>query len=74
MIAKIEKTHGKRFEALYEMMEQNKLFISDVECKWMCLNCGHIYTGKEAPEVCPVCDHARGYFIRLELAPYTSSL
>ena len=74
MIAEIEKTHGKRFEALYEMMEQNKLFISDVECKWMCLNCGHIYTGKEAPEVCPVCEHARGYFIRLELAPYTSSL
>lgn len=70
MIAEIEKTHGQRFEALYELVQQNKLFISDTECKWMCLNCGHIYTGKEAPEVCPVCEHARGYFIRLEFSPY----
>ena len=34
------------------------------------LNCGHIYTGKEAPEQCPVCHHDKGYFIRLELSPY----
>lgn len=71
MIAGIEKTHGDRFGALADLLEQNKLFISDVECQWMCLNCGHIHTGKEAPQVCPVCQHEQGYFIRLELAPYT---
>ena len=70
-IAKIEKVHGDRFGKLAELLEQNKLFISDVECKWMCLNCGHIHEGKEAPGKCPVCHHDRGYFIRFALAPYT---
>ena len=36
----------------------------------MCLNCGHIHQGTEAPEHCPVCRHEQGYFIRLELAPW----
>lgn len=72
-IAKIEKIHGDRFGELADLLEQNKLFVSDVECGWMCLNCGHVFTGKEAPQKCPVCDHDRGYFIRLELAPYTTT-
>lgn len=70
-IAGIEKIHGDRFGQLADLLEQNKLFINDVECKWMCLNCGFVYKGKEAPQRCPVCDHDKGFFIRLELAPYT---
>ena len=70
-IAEIEKTHGTRFKTLAEMLEQNKLFVSDVECKWMCLNCGYVHEGKNAPPQCPVCNHNKGYFIRLEFAPYT---
>lgn len=71
-IAEIEKTHGDRFGHLADQMEQGKLFVSDVSCKWMCLNCGHILEGTQAPQMCPVCQHDQGYFIRLELAPYTS--
>ncbi len=70
-IAAIEKTHGDRFLALAELLEKNELFVAEAECQWMCLNCGHIFTGKAAPEKCPVCDHDRGYFIRLTMAPYT---
>ncbi|KYZ75510.1 rubrerythrin [Anaerosporomusa subterranea] len=70
LIAEIEKTHGDRFGHFADMLEQNKLFISDVQTKWMCLNCGYVYNGKEAPKVCPVCDHNQGFFIRLELAPF----
>lgn len=73
MIANIEKTHGERFGLFAELLEQNKLFVSDVETAWMCLECGNIYHGLAAPEVCPVCHHDRGYFIRLELAPYTGN-
>ena len=69
-IAAIEKVHGDRFKMYADLLEQNKLFLSDVECKWMCLNCGHVLNAKGAPEVCPVCDHPKGYFIRLEFAPY----
>ena len=72
-IAGIEKVHGDRFGKLADLLEQNKLFISDVECGWMCLNCGFVYNAKQAPQKCPVCDHDRGFFIRLELAPYTTA-
>ena len=70
-IAKIEKIHGDRFEQLAELLETNKLFVADFECKWMCLNCGHIIESKEIPEKCPVCSHDKGYFINVKLAPYT---
>lgn len=71
-IAKIEKVHGDRFGMLADWLEQGKLFVSDVEEEWMCLNCGYIHKSSEAPKSCPVCNHPQGYFIRLALAPYTS--
>lgn len=71
MIAEIEKVHGDRFGEFARLLEENKLFVSDVETKWMCLNCGHIYEGTEVPAKCPVCEHEQGWFIRLELAPYS---
>ncbi|MBP3359622.1 MAG: rubrerythrin family protein [Clostridia bacterium] len=70
LIAGIEKVHGDRFGKFAELLEQNKLFVSDFECKWMCLNCGFVYEGKEAPKTCPVCSHDQGFFIRFELAPF----
>ncbi|HIW82720.1 MAG TPA: rubrerythrin family protein [Candidatus Dorea gallistercoris] len=69
-IARIEAVHGKRFGRLAEMLEANQYFESHKEQVWMCLNCGHIYHGKMAPQVCPVCRHPRGYFIPACLAPY----
>jgi len=26
------------------------------------MNCGNVYVGKEAPEVCPVCTHPKAYY------------
>ncbi len=69
-IAEIEKTHGDRFGRLAEELKSGKMFMSDSETKWMCLNCGHIINSKGAPEVCPVCQHNKGYFIRMEFSPY----
>lgn len=73
MISKIEKTHGDRFGEFARLLEENKLFVSDVNCAWMCLECGHIYRGTSVPERCPVCHHDKGYFVHLELVPYTGS-
>lgn len=70
-IAEIEKVHGNRFGEFAELLEQGKLFVSDVETAWMCLECGNIIYGTSVPEECPVCHHNKGFFIRLELAPYT---
>lgn len=68
-IANIEKIHGDRFGKYAELIKQGKLFVSDVEEEWMCLNCGFVYKGTSAPNVCPVCHHDRGFFIRFNLMP-----
>ena len=72
LIAEIEKTHGDRFGLFADLLEQEKLFNSDGETLWMCLNCGEIIKASLAPQVCPVCRHDRGYYIRLDMAPFTS--
>ena len=72
LIAEVEKTHAERFSHFADLLEQTKLFLSDVSCQWMCLNCGHIIDSTQVPEKCPVCDHDKGYFVRLEFAPYTA--
>lgn len=70
MISEIEKMHGDRFGRFAEWMEENKLFVSDVKTGWICLNCGFVYEGERVPEICPVCSHDQGYFIRLTLSPF----
>lgn len=70
-IARVEKLHGERFAYFADLLEKNQLFVSDVSCKWMCLNCGFVMEAQQAPAQCPVCSHSQGYFIRLELVPFT---
>lgn len=70
LIAGIEKHHGDRFGTFADLMEQGKLYVSDVKTGWVCLNCGFVMEGEGVPETCPACDHDKGYFIRLELSPF----
>lgn len=58
----IEKTHEQRYTALLNNIEDGTVFEKSEETVWECLNCGHLHTGKTAPEVCPVCNHPRSYF------------
>ena len=69
MIAEIEKTHGDRFGAFAELLKEGRLFSSEKDDSWICLNCGHIYAGCEVPSRCPVCREEQGYFIRLSSIP-----
>ena len=70
LIAQVEQCHAGRFEAFRSLLAEHKLFVSDVDCAWICLNCGHEFTAKAAPQSCPVCGEA-GYFIRVEMSPYS---
>lgn len=63
-VATIEGQHAEEFEEIRQNLKDGNLFKDKEECFWICLNCGHIYMGKEAPEVCPVCNHPRKYFVR----------
>jgi rubrerythrin len=69
-IAEIEKTHGDRFGDFAQKLENGTLFKSDKEEQWLCLNCGHIHTSKEAPNLCPVCSHPQGFFILYAKSPF----
>ena len=61
-VAAIEKHHEERYLALLNNVKQDQVFKKDAEKLWICRNCGHIYTGSEAPNACPVCDHPKAYF------------
>lgn len=62
MVAAIEKTHEERYQALINNVNSEKVFSKDGEVLWQCRNCGHEYFGKEAPAICPVCEHLQLYF------------
>jgi len=62
MVAKVEEHHERRYRKLLANVEQGKVFKRDAPIKWKCRNCGYVYEGSEAPEKCPVCEHARSYF------------
>lgn len=61
-VAKIEKEHEERYLKLLSNIEEGIVFSRDGDMIWKCANCGHIHIGKEAPNVCPVCDHPKAYF------------
>lgn len=61
-VAKVEKEHEERYKKLLDNVTKELVFSKDGEKIWQCRNCGHICIGKEAPEVCPVCDHPKAYF------------
>lgn len=69
-IAEVEAIHGRRFGKLAEMLKQDQYFACENGGQWMCMNCGHIQSGKMIPSVCPVCRYEKGYFIPVEIAPY----
>ena len=70
LIAQVEQCHAGRFEAFRKLLEENRLFVSDTACGWICLNCGHEFKAKAAPDQCPVCGQT-GFFIRVDMSPYS---
>lgn len=68
-LASIEQTHADRFQRFADLMSQQKLYTGGIQ-GWLCLNCGYIHEGEAAPQVCPVCSHDQGYFIRSDLSPF----
>ena len=61
-VGAIEKHHEERYRKLLKNIEDKIVFSRDGDAIWQCRNCGHVVVGKDAPEVCPVCDHPQSYF------------
>ncbi|MEG2120906.1 MAG: ferritin family protein, partial [Rikenellaceae bacterium] len=61
-IAKVEAQHEKRYRKFLSNVEKKEVFAREEVIEWQCRNCGYVHTGKEAPEVCPACQHPQAYF------------
>ena len=63
-VAKVEAAHEARYQRLLDHFRSGETFKGEAPLGWKCGNCGYIYEGEEAPEVCPVCAHPKAYFER----------
>lgn len=61
-VAAIEKLHEERYRKLLKNIEDALVFSREGDAIWVCRNCGHVVVGKQAPQVCPVCNHPQSYF------------
>lgn len=61
-LREVEESHSERFKALYDKLEDGTMFKGPIESKWVCMNCGYIHEGSDAPLVCPLCKYPQAYF------------
>jgi len=61
-IAEVEMQHEKRYRKLLENVKNGTVFKKDKVVKWKCRNCGYVHEGKEAPKVCPACQHPQSFY------------
>ncbi len=62
LVGAIERLHEERYRKLLANIEQGIVFSRDGDKVWICRNCGHVVVGKQAPDVCPCCDHPQSFF------------
>ncbi len=61
-IAKAEVNHESRFLKLADNIKNDEVFKRSSTVKWICSNCGLVYEGKSALEICPACLYPKSYF------------
>ena len=61
-IGEVEEYHERRYRKLLENVKKKQVFKKDKVVKWKCRNCGYVHEGKEAPDVCPACQHKQSYY------------
>lgn len=66
MVAKIEKGHEERYQALLKAITEGTVFSRPTKVIWECANCGCRVETSNAPAKCPVCDHPQSYFFELQ--------
>ncbi|MCD7729559.1 MAG: rubrerythrin family protein [Clostridia bacterium] len=61
MVANVEKRHEMIFNYLYDAFKTGTLFSNERPMLYICSECGHMMTSKEAWDVCPLCNSSQGY-------------
>ncbi|HHY34053.1 MAG TPA: rubrerythrin family protein [Firmicutes bacterium] len=61
-VARVEEAHERRYRQLLARVTEGTVFRRPEPIRWRCRNCGYVYQGTEAPEVCPACAHPRAFY------------
>lgn len=61
-LREVEEAHSERFKKLYDKLNNGVMFSGPEDSKWVCMNCGYIHEGTEAPDKCPLCGYPKAYF------------
>ena len=61
-IAQAEKHHEERYQKMLKNIQEKTVFKKETETTWTCRECGYVHTGKEAPLICPSCDHPQAFY------------
>jgi rubrerythrin len=61
-VAEVEQKHEERYIRLANLLENDRLYKTDEEIEWKCLNCGYVHKGTSAPEKCPLCTKPQGWY------------
>lgn len=69
-IAETEQSHAHRFLQYAKSLAEGSLFRDKRRVSWLCLPCGQLHSGMEAPAVCSACGRDQGHFIRSSYYPF----
>ncbi len=61
LIAKVEAEHERCYLKLLQNISEDKVFVKEGKVWWKCRKCGYVYESAEALEICPACNHPKGY-------------
>ena len=61
-ILEVEKEHERRYNILADRVENDEVFRRGEPIKWRCRNCGRVMLSKEAPQMCPACQHPQAHY------------
>ena len=69
-IAETELQHAQRFRQYLTALQDGTLLRSAERTSWLCLPCGSLHFGCDAPSACDGCGGGPGHFIRTDFHPF----
>lgn len=61
LVGEVEKHHNVIFSYLATAVKEGTLYKADKAMIWVCSECGHMQSSKEAWTVCPLCQKGQGH-------------
>lgn len=65
IIAGIESHHKERFALMRQQILDGTVWKREQPIRWLCMECGFIFEGKEPPRICPGCGKSFEHFMPL---------